>query len=99
MMYGNMKTSMYMWLVGINTIYFTSYALYKYYNKVNDKVNDKNSILQIEIINNKKMEVYNDLLSKNIELDQLIAHLNNIQDNITLIREKLEDSSTKSFTT
>ena len=120
--YSSMKTSVYIlsWLVGIHTMTFTFYILYKKYNKIieldksgtnnddndNDTNNDdndndtkgvnENTINTLEIQDN-KMDLYNNLLSKNTELDQLIIHLNNIQDNITLIREKLEDLNTNTF--
>jgi len=60
---------------------------------------EENIDVDVDEIVDEKINLYNNLLSKNTELDKLIIHLDDIQNNIIIIREKLEDLNNKPFVT
>jgi uncharacterized Zn finger protein (UPF0148 family) len=56
-----------------------------------EEINMDNTMKEIVEEDKKKYDLYNFLLNKNNELEELIKHLDTVQNNINIIKEKLEE--------
>lgn len=89
----DMNSSLYYlgWFAGIHTATFICFLAYKRFKETIIPDTDQElQMVSLETETEEKNVLYNSLISKRTELIQLIKHLDDIQSNITSIRDRLQ---------